>query len=800
MRLHTTTGLSRWAKSAKAITFRAGRLNIGPRLVLGFVFIILSMLAADALILWQFHLVRTQAERLNGIDEKLVAVLRLHTSLTTFHDRLEDLADSQDIGRLVTEGERLRSAVLEDSHSAMSAFSVAPFDFQRDPTILPMLHAVQSAIPAQLEAITTLADAGDWRAVHQRLAHQVTAMESVTLALVERVDHEVGEEQAQTVRKITRVQRLVFLVVPLTAVFTLLIAGTFGLAITRSITQPLARLVEGSKALARGDFQHEVPVTGRDELAGLGRVFNDTARRLQDLYATLQQSEYRLRLVIDTIPAYAWSARPDGSVDFINQRFLEFTGRSMEDMLGWGWGSSVHPDDLARYTGDWQEAVATGEPMESEARVRRMDGDYRWLLIRNVPLRDELGDIVNWYGTAIDIEQRHRAEDALRRSEAYLAEAQQLSHTGSFGWKPSTGEIIWSEETFRIFQYDRTTKPTVELILQRVHPDDITSVQKTVKRAMEDGKDFEHEYRLVVPDGAVKHVHVVARALNDESGKVEFVGAVMDVTERKRGEETLRRSEGYLAEAQRLSHTGSWASKPASGENTYWSEECYRLMGFDPHGGQPGFETVLKRFHPDDQARVREAVETAEREKSNFELDYRIVHPDGEIRDIHVIGHPVLSPSGDFVEFVGTVMDITERKRAEDRTRLIIDTVPAQLWTETPEGVVDFVNRRWMDYTGMTLDQAVGSGWNRMVHPDDIGRVLSKWRTLISEGKPREIESRLRRSDGTYRWFLSRVCPLVDRSGHILGWYGSDTDIHDRKEAEEKLRQSETYLSEAQRL
>jgi len=793
-------GLNRWVKSAEAKAFRAGGLNIGPRLVLGFVFIILSMLAADAVVLWQFHLVQTQAERLNGIDQKLISILRLHTSLTTFHDRLEDLADSQDIGGLVTEGERLRTAVLDESRDAMSAFSLAPFDFHRDPTILPILHSVQSALPAQLEAITTLAKAGDWRAVHQRLANQVAALQSVTLALVERVDHEVGEEQAQTVRKIKIVQRLVFLVVPLTAVFTLLIAGTFGLSITRSITQPLARLVEGSKALARGDFKHKVPVTGRDELADLGRVFNDTARRLQDLYATLQQSEVRLRLVIDTIPAYAWSARPDGSVDFINQRFLEFTGRSMEDMLGWGWGFSVHPDDLARYTGDWQEAVATGEPMESEARVRRMDGDYLWLLIRNVPLRNELGSIVNWYGTAIDIEERHRAEDALRRSEAYLAEAQRLSHTGSFGWKPSTGEIIWSEETFRIFHYDRTTKPTVELILQRVHPDDAASVQQTVARAMEDGKDFAHEYRLEVPDGAVKHVHVVARALNDESGKVEFVGAVMDVTERKQAEETLRRSEGYLAEAQRLSHTGSWASKPASGENTYWSEECYHLMGFDPHGGLPGFETVLQRFHPDDQTKVREAVETAESEKAGFELDYRIIHSGGEIRDIHVIGHPVLSPSGNFVEFVGTVMDITERKRAEDRTRLIIDTVPAQLWTETPEGVVDFVNRRWMDYSGMTLEQAVGSGWNRMVHPDDIERVLSKWRTLISEGKPREIESRLRRSDGTYRWFLSRVCPLIDRSGRILGWYGSDTDIHDRKEAEETLRRSEGYLAEAQKL
>jgi methyl-accepting chemotaxis protein len=293
MGLHTASRLDRLVIGAEAKVLKGGQLNIGPRLMIGFAVVILSMLAADAVALWQFRLLRAQAERLNGIDQKLVAVLRLHTSLTTFHDRLEDLADAQDIGRLVTEGERLRTAVLEDSRRAINAFSLAPFDFQRDPTILPILYAVQSALPAQLEAITTLANAGDWRAVRQRLANQVTAMQSVTLALVERVDHEVGEEQAQTGRKIKHVQRLVFLVVPLTAVFTLLIAGTFGLAITRSITQPLARLVEGSKALARGDFQHQVPVTGRDELADLGRVFNDTARRLQDLYATLQQSEDR---------------------------------------------------------------------------------------------------------------------------------------------------------------------------------------------------------------------------------------------------------------------------------------------------------------------------------------------------------------------------------------------------------------------------------------------------------------------------------------------------------------------------
>src|SRR6266852_3730231 len=272
--------------------------------------------------------------------------------------------------------------------------------------------------------------------------------------------------------------------------------------------------------------------------------------------------------------------------------------------------------------------------------------------------------LTSWVDRRFAVQTLELQEKKLQRSEAYLAEAQRLSHTGSFGWKVSTGEVIWSEETFRIFQYDRTTKPTVELILQRVHPEDAALVKQTIERASQDGKNFEHEYRLLMPDGSVKHVHVVARALSDESGSVEFVGAVMDVTVAKQAEETLRESEAYLAEAQRLSHTGSWASTPATGDIRYWSEECYRVLGFDPHGGQPRFETFFQRIHPDDQRRL-EQVERASGDKTGFEFDYRIGHPRGEIREIHTVGHPVFSPSGDLVEYVGTVIDITERKRAE---------------------------------------------------------------------------------------------------------------------------------------
>src|ERR1700686_2427019 len=167
--------------------------------------------------------------------------------------------------------------------------------------------------------------------------------------------------------------------------------------------------------------------------------------------------------------------------------------------------------------------------------------------------------LTSWLDRRFAAQTLELQEEKLQRGEAYLAEAQRLSHTGSFGWRPSTGEILWSEETLRIFQYDRATKPTVELVLQRVHPDDAALVKETVERASQDGRDFEHEYRLVMPDSGVKHVHVVAHAERDESGELEFVGAVMDVTAAKQAEEALRRSEGYLADAQRLTGTGSWA-------------------------------------------------------------------------------------------------------------------------------------------------------------------------------------------------------------------------------------------------
>ena len=406
------------------------RLNIGPRLILCFALIIVLMFAGDVIVLWQFHIVQARAERLDEYDEALVAVLRVHSDVLQFRDTLESLANEKNSGHLKTETQAMNEAFAQDMRSANSALLAVHSDNDSDATILPTLAVVQSNLQSESASMIDLAQAGDWSALQLRLANQIRPLEYSISALVERVDRVVKLEHTQAAANIRQVQQRIFIVVPLTVVLTLLIAATLGLLITRSITRPLEQLVKGSNMLARGEFTHRVPIQGEDELAQLGSVFNDTAQRLQDLYERLQSSEDRLRRVINTIPAHVWSSLPDGSVDFINQRLLESTGLPIETLLGSGWQSIVHADDRARYMAKWRSALASGEPVEIEARVLTAQRDYRWLLVRNVPLRDAHGAIVKWYGTGIDIEDRKCAEDALRKAQGDLAHANRVTTMG----------------------------------------------------------------------------------------------------------------------------------------------------------------------------------------------------------------------------------------------------------------------------------------------------------------------------------------------------------------------------------
>jgi PAS domain S-box-containing protein len=278
---------------------------------------------------------------------------------------------------------------------------------------------------------------------------------------------------------------------------------------------------------------------------------------------------------------------------------------------------------------------------------------------------------------------------------------------------------------------------------------------------------------------------------------------VLDLSEQKRAEEALRSSEAYLAEAQRLSQTGSWAWNPAAGDIRYWSEECYRVLGFDPHEPVPRFETFFQRLHPDDQAHVRERFEKAIRDKEDFELDYRIVHPDKGVRDIHVLGHAVLDRSGDLAEFVGTVIDITERKEAQQKLReqemelrQILDLTPQLVAVYGPNLEHLYVNRMALDYVGITVDEWLRQSVGVAIHPDDSERLRAYTDRAVSSGSGFELELRVRKGDGSYRWFLARYNPVRDDKGQVMRWYVACTDIEDRKRAEEKLQQENVALRE----
>ena len=274
-------------------------------------------------------------------------------------------------------------------------------------------------------------------------------------------------------------------------------------------------------------------------------------------------------------------------MEFVNARWSE-EGFSEEGLLA-DWTAYVHPDDLAEFVKVRTRSLATGEPYEAEVRFRRIDGEYRWCLIRVVSLRDETGKPVKRYSTATNIEDRKRAENALRRSEALLAETQGLSRTGSLLLDASTREVIWSAECARIFGYDPSVKPTISLALQRVHPDDVGLAQWAIDSALEGGIDTAYsEYRLVMPDGSVKYVHSAIRSDADASGSRLALGAVTDVTAAKLAEVALHEAQTELTHVTRMTTLGELTASIAHEVNQPLAaivtngEVCLRLLDQKP--------------------------------------------------------------------------------------------------------------------------------------------------------------------------------------------------------------------------
>jgi formate hydrogenlyase transcriptional activator len=406
------------------------RLNIGARLIVCFVVIILLMLAGNGLLLWQFHVIRTQEKRVSSVNQELMAVLRFQTDLLSFHGQLDELAQSENIDRLKKEAEPLGSVLRTAAERTRDVLTHLPAEAHLDPTLLPTLEAIESALPSQLEAITALAATGDWQAVRLRLANEKKPLESQTSALVKNIDREVSREQAQTAVNIEMSERRMPLIVSTTSSLTLLIAAVLGFVITHGIALPLHHLMEGSRALARGEFGHQISVKGEDELAHLGTVFNDTAGKLRDVYENLRgreeelrESEKELRQVIEFVPAHVFVVRPDGRGIYANRAILEYYGFTLEEWLAEGVPNKVvHPEDLERYLNARQKGLAGSVPFEMDVRRRRKDGQYRWFLCRFNPMQDEKGNTLRWYVAQTDVEEGKQAAQRAHNENLALRE------------------------------------------------------------------------------------------------------------------------------------------------------------------------------------------------------------------------------------------------------------------------------------------------------------------------------------------------------------------------------------------
>jgi PAS domain S-box-containing protein len=647
-----------------------------------------------------------------------------------------------------------------------------------------------------------------------------------------------------------------------------------------------------------------------------------------------------IQLLVDSIPALIHTGRPDGHLDYFNKPWLEFLGVSLDQVTGWNWTAFIHPEDLDGIVTKWRGSLATGEIFEYETRVRRANGEYRWMFHRKVPLRDADGNIVKWYGSSLDIEERKTAEEQvrrnseelqrsefhlaegqrlahigswafdpggfyywspelfrihgldpggkapsvqeylncvhprdresmasviqrvldepapfdatkrivrpdgavryvrcvgipvvddrdrkkyvgsaidvtdhellaqeLRRREAYLAEAQRLSHTGSFGWNVSTDEFSWSEETFRIFEFDPSSKVSLQMILERIHPQDLPSVKMAIAAAIT-GEGIDHEHRLLMSDGRIKYLHVVGKTETGETGSVELIGAVMDVTARKLTEIELRRSKAHLADAQTLSRTGAVGLEPST-KRMFWSDEAARIYRYPP-GTEPTPDLLLQRSHPDDVDFFKDIIERGTRGETNFDFEHRLLMPDGSIKHVRVLTHCVKDEGGN-EELVGAIMDVTERKLAEEALRrreaYLAD---AQRLSHTGSWAWNVRTRAqfWSEelYRIFGLDpQETGPTWAQFmerVHPEDRAEIEERARieSTAKDWADLHGDFRIVLPDGTTKHIHSVSHPGRDSSGEITEIIGTSIDVTEHVLLTQELRRREAFLTEAQRI
>ena len=506
-----------------------------------------------------------------------------------------------------------------------------------------------------------------------------------------------------------------------------------------------------------------------------------------------------LRSFLDRVPTMAWSALADGSLDFFNQQFRDYTGLSRDQLHGSEWKSAIHPDDIQQIESWWQDLRQSQEPGTTEVRLRRFDGSHRWFLIFANPVRDGTGNIGSWYGTNLDIEDRKRAEELMRARE--LSWRQIVDNIpGLVATMGATGEVEFlNRQTLEYF--GKTNEELKNWALtDAVHGDDLPRVIEARIKSIEQGQTYEVEHRCRRADGVYRWFQVRGLPVRDAENKIAaWYLLLTDIDDRKHAEQELRRSE---TDFRTITNNipGFVHTMSPTGEVKFVNQQILEYFGKTSEELEDWTRAGV--VHPDDLARVVETFRRSIETGNVCDIELRCRRADGVFRWFQSRGRPVRNSAGEITTWYFLLTDIDDQKRAEEKVReseqalrTITDTIRQPIVVLAPDGSTLYVNQVALDLTGYTVDQLDEEGfWARVVHPDDLKRLRNERQERLLRGVPFDLEFRALFKNGQYRWQLMQYNPLKDESGEIMRWYSTATDIDDRKRAEEKLRQSEKEL------
>jgi PAS domain S-box-containing protein len=497
------------------------------------------------------------------------------------------------------------------------------------------------------------------------------------------------------------------------------------------------------------------------------------------------------RLHLDEIPGLVSTLGRDGQLQFANKQMLGFYGRALEHLRDWP--ELLHPDDRSRFLKLWHGSVDSADHLDLELRTRGADGCYRWMAARISPHRDAQGRTIRWCIVLTDIDDIKRADEALRSSEHDLRLI--IDNIPGFAYTLTPqGEI--EQVNRRITEFFGVSADELRDWRRVTHPDSIEHVTMCLKHSMDTGELIDCESRGRRADGVYRWFQVRGMPLRDADGKiVRWYLLLTDIEEHKQAEEALRANERHLRllldSIPAFIHTLT-----PTGEVAHVNQRVIDFFGL-PSEELRDWSRVT---HPDDVGRIGAIIEHALKTGTPFEFESRGRRADGVYRWMHGRCMPLRDSQGHIIRWYGVFTDIDDRRRMEEalraseqQLRLMVDSIPGLICTNTAAGEVEYVNQTLLDYTGKDLAEL--RNWPVVVHPEDLPRAAARWQHSIRTGDPFGVEVRVQRADGAYRWFQCSGLPLRDSAGAIVRWYNLLTDIEDRKLTEEVLRARERDLA-----